>query len=215
MSIVLGKEAPDDLDLLLQLGGQLLQSGDILDLQPIKGIFLRLFFELYLDHTWPGGQAQQRRRTHPARRIWILSSAQCSALSASLAFEQGLTWSSWRQGLNRKKRRKLRPNENILSVSHHTSTSDWCQAPKKCPVRLTYAKTRISSAGKMLPADGWKQVQSRRRGTRKVGQPGTRKEGRTWSAGVLDHNLAKMPGTSSVLPVHSKRLCIVHSAATA
>ena len=34
MAIVLGKEAPDDLDLLLQLGGQLLQSGDILDLQP-------------------------------------------------------------------------------------------------------------------------------------------------------------------------------------
>ena len=43
MSIVLGKEAPDDLDLLLQLGGQLLQSGDILDLQP-KVFSLRLFF---------------------------------------------------------------------------------------------------------------------------------------------------------------------------
>ena len=41
------------------------------------------------------------------------------------------------------------------------------------------------------------------------------KEGRTWSAGVPDHHLAKMPGTSSVLPVHSKRLYIVHSAATA
>ena len=43
MSIVLGKEGPDDLDLLLQLGGQLLQSGDILDLQP-KVFSLRLFF---------------------------------------------------------------------------------------------------------------------------------------------------------------------------
>ena len=43
MSIVLGKEAPDDLGLLLQLGGQLLQSGDILDLQP-KVFSLRLFF---------------------------------------------------------------------------------------------------------------------------------------------------------------------------
>ena len=82
-------------------------------------------------------------------------------------------------------------------------------------VRLTDDKTRISSAGKTEPADGWKQVQSRRRDTRKVGQPGTRKEGRTWSAGVPDHYLAKMPGTSSVLPVHSKRLCIVHSAAIA
>ena len=37
------------------------------------------------------------------------------------------------------------------------------------------------------------------------------KEGRTWSAGVPDHHLAKMPGTSSVLPVQSKRLCMVHS----
>ena len=37
------------------------------------------------------------------------------------------------------------------------------------------------------------------------------KEGRTWSAGVPDHHVAKMPGTSSVLPVHSKRLYMVHS----
>ena len=87
--------------------------------------------------------------------------------------------------------------------------------PKNVPVRLNEDKTRISSAGKTLPADGWKQVQSRRRDTRKARQPGTRKEGRTWSAGVPDHYLAKMPGTSSVLPVHSKRLCIVHSAAIA
>ena len=106
-----------------------------------------------------------------------------AALSASLAFEQGLTWSSWRQGLNRKKRRKLRPNENILSVSHHTSTSDWCQAPKKCPVRLTYAKTRSSSAGKTVAADGWKQVQSRSRGTH--ARPGSQVQGRKEGHGRL------------------------------
>ena len=47
--------------------------------------------QLYLDHTWLSGQALQKRRKHPARRILILSSA---LLNSSLAFEQGLTWSS-------------------------------------------------------------------------------------------------------------------------